>query len=652
MRRLFPAVLALTWALRAQGPTVDPRGIYVYSEHLAQDAQMLTQALTVNGVDGLTLLLGWAEIEPKQGSYTWSLLDQWMTSASSSGKKVALAVRAGQDTPCWLFQAPACGGSSNSYAGATALAFSASAREGNGQSGCNPETIAAPWDPIFLSQWDAMLAAVAAHLKTAGTYAALTSVRLSGINRTTAELRLPAEILTSPCVINSVATWLKASPPFSSGLLLSAWDKLTTSYLNNFPDKYFGVEIIPTASGTLNTDYPFPAIDPNGCPYQPPWPTDKSDPNYLPVACLDSAPTPDQNAPLLALAAQKFAGRLSVSYQNLDLRSPANPYVPYAAQTWGTTAGYQTNDYFNLQNAACSGSDINPGPCTSATYLQLLELGIYPLGRSNTLLAQYIEVLPPDAVSFPDAILKAHQELVSTPSLTPGTLANGATYLAGGLVPGSWAQVKGTGISSVTRIWGNSDFANLGSALPVNLSGVEVKVNGLPAAVYYMSPTQVSFQVPTGISGTASVQVFNGSAASNVVTASAATNAPGIFPIIVNGTNYAAAVFLDGKIAGDPSAGSAFRNAKPGEVVQLYATGLVPSTAGVLAVPQTVSGVSVTVGTVTVPADFAGLVAVGEFQINFKVPQQFSSQPAGSYPIAIQINGVTSPAQVVLPIHP
>jgi uncharacterized protein (TIGR03437 family) len=54
----------------------------------------------------------------------------------------------------------------------------------------------------------------------------------------------------------------------------------------------------------------------------------------------------------------------------------------------------------------------------------------------------------------------------------------------------------------------------------------------------------------------------------------------------------------------------------------------------------------VTIGAVTVPADFAGLVAVGEFQINFTVPQQFSSLPAGNYPLTISLNGVSSPASI------
>lgn len=77
-------------------------------------------------------------------------------------------------------------------------------------------------------------------------------------------------------------------------------------------------------------------------------------------------------------------------------------------------------------------------------------------------------------------------------------------------------------------------------------------------------------------------------------------------------------------------------------MVQLFATGLVSTPAGVLSSLTYVSGVTVTIGSTTVPASFAGLVAVGEFQINFTVPQLSN----GVYPISISVNGVASPAQI------
>jgi uncharacterized protein (TIGR03437 family) len=248
----------------------------------------------------------------------------------------------------------------------------------------------------------------------------------------------------------------------------------------------------------------------------------------------------------------------------------------------------------------------------------------------------------------------------AAPVLESGTLANGATYIAGGLVPGSWAQVKGTNLSTATRIWTASDFTGLGNNLPTNLSGVSVKVNDQTAAVYYVSSTQVSFQVPSGVTGDATVRVIAGGTTSNPVTAQAANSSPGIFPIILGGTNYAAAVFLDGKIAADPSYGAAFRNALPGDIVQLFATGLAPSPAGTLVSTTLLGGVTVTIGTVNIPASAAALVAVGEFQVNFTVPQSFASAAAALYPISISVNGVASPATinssppgpVVIPIQP
>jgi uncharacterized protein (TIGR03437 family) len=242
------------------------------------------------------------------------------------------------------------------------------------------------------------------------------------------------------------------------------------------------------------------------------------------------------------------------------------------------------------------------------------------------------------------------------PALASGSLANGATYASGGLVQGSWAQVKGTGLSPVSRTWGSADFQNLGNKLPTSLNGVSVTVNNIPAAVYYVDPGQVSFQVPSGVSGTVSVQVTNNAQTSNTITAPTAASSPGIFPVVINGTNYPAGVFLDGKFVGDPTVNAAFRNAKPGDVIQLYATGLVSTPAGVVSSLQLVSGVTVAIGSTTVPASFAGLVAVGEFQINFTVP----NLSAGTYPISISVNGVSSPTTIstnppgplVLPIQP
>ena len=87
---------------------------------------------------------------------------------------------------------------------------------------------------------------MAAHLKTAGTYNAVTLLRLTGINRTTDELRLPAETPQSSglaCVSDAVSIWQAAG--YRPSLLLSGWDQITSSFERSFPDKAFSVAIIP-----------------------------------------------------------------------------------------------------------------------------------------------------------------------------------------------------------------------------------------------------------------------------------------------------------------------------------------------------------------------------------------------------------------------
>jgi uncharacterized protein (TIGR03437 family) len=109
-------------------------------------------------------------------------------------------------------------------------------------------------------------------------------------------------------------------------------------------------------------------------------------------------------------------------------------------------------------------------------------------------------------------------------------------------------------------------------------------------------------------------------------------------------------VFTDGVYVGNPAVSSAYRKAKPGDATELYATGLTAEPAGVAPAPQAIPGVTATIGSITVAADFAGQTQyAGEFQINFTVPAQFASLAAGNYPITIAVNGVSSPSTIDTP---
>jgi uncharacterized protein (TIGR03437 family) len=216
----------------------------------------------------------------------------------------------------------------------------------------------------------------------------------------------------------------------------------------------------------------------------------------------------------------------------------------------------------------------------------------------------------------------------------------------GAVTPGGWFYVKGTELAETTRIWGGSDFADP-SALPTDLNGVEVWVNGAPVPVYFISPGQVNAQAPSNISGTMTVQVVRLGLPSNTLTASVAQIQPSLYFYQAGSKNYAAALFVDYSIMGDPAVVPGTHKAKPGDIVQLYASGLAPSQSGsAVTSPVPITGVGVTIGTTDAQVLFAGLVAPGQFQVNLTVPQL----PAGEYTIKVSTSGKTSQANVLFEV--
>ena len=368
---------------------VDVRGIYVINNdevYTSPKGLAVQQAMRLPGVDGLTMVTTWSALEPAYGQYSWQQLDKWLGLADSLHLKITLSIKSGSGIPAWIFNAAPTGG------GVAPLNFRVSPHEG--MTGvCDSETIAAPWDVNYLALWDTLLTAVSAHLKSAGTYQSLTSLRLTGINRTSDELRLPAETAEStglPCVSDAVSLWQLTG--YRPAKLFKAWDAITDSFLKSFPDKVFSVAIIPNPP-----QLPFPPIDDTGATI--------------------TGTVPDQNQPLLTLAAQKFPGHLLVQFNFLLNNTPANWFVIQAAQTLGTMVGFQTNNFYSLTDsgAACGGTPSNPVPCSSAPYLSQLETGIYPLGKNYSLRSQYIELWPINVNAFPQDVLQAHSEILATP---------------------------------------------------------------------------------------------------------------------------------------------------------------------------------------------------------------------------------------------
>jgi uncharacterized protein (TIGR03437 family) len=466
-----------------------------------------------------------------------------------------------------------------------------------------------------------MLAALSAHLHSAGEYSAITMVRITGINRTTEELRLPAQTAASTgqsCVTNAIATWQQAG--YRPSLLLQAWNSILAAFLKGFPDKIFAVSIIPNNA--------FPAIDDNG-------------------ALITGTP-PDADLPLISSASQQLPGRLIVAFDFLMPGEAASALVIQYAQTLGTMAAFQTNEYLNGSGAACSEPVSNPTPCTDATFLTLLQVGIYPSGQSNPLRAQYIEVFHDNAAAFPDDILTAHAEL-----LPPGiTLVANAEGQSPVIAPNTWVEVIGSGLALTgdSRIWQSADFA--GGTLPTALDGVSATVNGRAAYLYYISPTQVNILTPPdAISGSVQVVLTANGGVSASYTATAQALSPSFF---VFDATHVAAVHLNGGYVGPPTLYPGLSTpAKPGETIVLFGNGFGSTSVPVVSGSFTQGGTLMTmpvihIGGVAASVQYAGLSAVGEFQFNVVVP---SSLANGDQPIVATYAGSTTQSGAVLTVQ-
>ena len=229
----------------------------------------------------------------------------------------------------------------------------------------------------------------------------------------------------------------------------------------------------------------------------------------------------------------------------------------------------------------------------------------------------------------------------ANPVLTSGGVTNAASFQPQ-ISPGALATVFGTGLSNATYTSALPYPASLGAS-SLGGDGVSVRVNGKAAPVFYVSPTQINFQVPwdTAI-GTATVTVSVAGGVSNTVSVPVVAAGPGLF---VSGT------WAIAQNAADYSLNGLSHPAAPGSTIIAYLTGSGPvssaATDGVAA-PLTslvyaTASHSATIGSAAATVSFAGLAPgwVGLVQANVVVPAGLAS---GIYPLTVTIGGQTSNA--------
>ncbi len=242
----------------------------------------------------------------------------------------------------------------------------------------------------------------------------------------------------------------------------------------------------------------------------------------------------------------------------------------------------------------------------------------------------------------------------ATPTITdPNGVVNGAGFQST-IQSGSWVTIFGSNLATNTRTWTDKDFVN-GQA-PTSLDGTSVSINGKPAFVYYISPTQLNVQAPTDSStGTVNVQVTVSGSGSNTVSANMQAFSPAFFMFQANNNNYAIAQRNPDYTLIGPSGVPNTVKAKPGDVIILWGTGFgatnpaVPAGQPVTGAPQVTTAPTITIGGVTAQYISAVLSpgAVGLYQVAVTVP----SGVTGDVPVVASVSGAQSPANVFLAVQ-
>jgi uncharacterized protein (TIGR03437 family) len=208
-----------------------------------------------------------------------------------------------------------------------------------------------------------------------------------------------------------------------------------------------------------------------------------------------------------------------------------------------------------------------------------------------------------------------------------------------GIEAGSWVTILGTNLSNTNpgRIWRTDEVVN--GNLPTSLDGVGVTIDGKPAFVYYISPTQINVQAPSDAAlGPVNVVVTDHGASSAPATAQLQAVAPAFFQY--PGINYVSASRLpDWTAVADPAAVPGTVAARPGDFVVLWGTGFgatnptVPAGTTVSGAPATATAPTVMVGGVAAEVVSTVLTTgcAGLYQVTIRIPP---AAPAG--PVAVQ----------------
>ncbi len=240
--------------------------------------------------------------------------------------------------------------------------------------------------------------------------------------------------------------------------------------------------------------------------------------------------------------------------------------------------------------------------------------------------------------------------IVAPPVISSGGLVSAASFNSQPQPAGAIVALFGTNLAGATTKASTVP-------LPTTLGGVTVRLNGVAAPLFFVSPLQINFQIPWELQwqAQASLTVESGGVSSTPMPITLGPFQPAIFTTNMQGSGQGAILLSGTAVVAAPA--GALPGSQPAprssanrpSFVEIYATGLgavtnTPPSGS----PSPVSPLSttilptVTIGSVPATVTFSGLAPgyVGLYQVNVQVP---AGAPVGdAVPVVLTIGGVAS----------
>jgi uncharacterized protein (TIGR03437 family) len=317
--------------------------------------------------------------------------------------------------------------------------------------------------------------------------------------------------------------------------------------------------------------------------------------------------------------------------------SPISQFGVSAAQLYSSTGGVKTSQTVNVSNVG-NGTLTITGATGSATWLTAATSGnsaitvtADPTGLAAGTYRGTVTLTSNAANTATNSLPVTFNVLGSTaPVINFGGVVDNAVG-SGTLAPSDIASIYGVLLSGQTP--------TSASSLPLltSLAGVSVSVNGIAAPVYYTSPGQVNFLVPSQVQpGAGTVTISYNGVAGNTVSTKIVSTAPkilrlgiGNYGIIVNNADNSFPIPVTPGLNSHP--------AKRGDALVIYSIGLGATTPAVAdgvgapsaeplartAVPDVMFGGGFTSTPTNGQVLFSGLTPgfVGLYQVNVIIPQ-------------------------------